>query len=166
MMTVVAKTTSHRLLIEIRAKDFPGSTLGPGKSNVHVGLQGRGDVTGLVNGDAVSATWTVECNLTVPDFDVRGPDISGRVGERFIYLSWGSVDASGHFAMFGRTKLMLDSVDPSVLTAASQDGNKLVGSLGLTTQDGRPVYAAVRPPAINWTISGVHRRTSRSPERG
>ena len=82
--------------------------------------------------------------------DVTGPYIQGRPGERFIYLSWGTVGAPGEFTMFRRAKLMLDDVEPGVLSAASRSG-RLVGRLGLTDPKGHPVCARVRPPTVSWS---------------
>ncbi len=54
--------------------------------------------------------------------------------------------------MFRRAKLMLTAVDPAVVLAADADGRRLVGALRLTGGDGGPRCAAVRPPAIEWTV--------------
>nr|WP_198286923.1 DUF5990 family protein [Frankia sp. QA3] len=91
--------------------------------------------------------------------DLRGRHIQGRLGARFLYLSWGDVDDSGRFAMFRRAKLMLDAVDPDVLAAAVRAG-ELVGRLGLTDARGQPLCAAVRPPVISWSAVTVGRGTS------
>lgn len=124
-------------------------------SNVHVGVQCRREVVELVPGDAPSAEWSfpvsVVSNDGAPDF--RGPHVQGKRGERFLYLSWGTVNDTGDFEMFRRTKLMLGAVPADVLQAASEPGNELVGELDLTAADGSPVCAAVRPPKITWTAA-------------
>ena len=86
----------------------------------------------LQPGDAAEVTWTIDCS--VDGSDIRGPYIQGRPGDRFIYLSWGSVDDGGDMEMFRRAKLMLADVPAAVLDAAAVSG-LLVGRLGLT--DGR-----------------------------
>jgi hypothetical protein len=83
--------------------------------------------------------------------DFYGPYVQGRRGDRFVYLSWGTVDDDGTFAMFRRAKLMLDAVDPSVIAAARRPAAHLVGRLGLSGGDGSPRCAAVRPPGIDWS---------------
>jgi hypothetical protein len=83
-----------------------------------------------------------------------GRTCRGRPGDRFVYLSWGELDAAGTFTMFRRAKLMLAAVPPEVLSAVAQPGWRLVGRLGLTACDGMPVCAAVRPPLITWTGQG------------
>lgn len=122
--------------------------------NVHVGVQRRQEVVDTVPGDAASAGWnlTVEPNFRDGALDFRGPFVQGRRGDRFLCLSWGSVDANGHFEMFRRAKLMLDAVTPELVQAGDRPGHRLVATLGLTHDDGMPRCAAVRPPVISWTV--------------
>jgi hypothetical protein len=142
--------------IRIEATELPGRDCGagdnfPGYSNIHVGVQAknpRGEVLGLHPADVPSATWTLECSVDGGDF--RGPQIQGRPGDRFIYLSWGTVDDACHFAMFRRAKLMLAEVPGDVLAAAASSGT-LVGTLGLTDAKGHPLCARVTPPKIHWS---------------
>jgi hypothetical protein len=144
--------------IRIVGTQLPGRDCGagdnfPGYSNIHVGVQwknSRDELLDLHRGDAPSATWTLDCS--VDGTDVRGPHIQGRPGERFIYLSWGSVDGDGHFTMFRRAKLMLADVPADVLAAAAASGT-LVGTLGLTDSKGHPLCARVKPPQIHWSSS-------------
>ncbi|MBZ6136810.1 monooxygenase [Streptomyces olivaceus] len=122
--------------------------------NVHVAVQRRdrpGELLAPQPGDARSASWTLECTTSVsPDgIEVQGPYVQDRLGHRFVYLSWGTVDDAGTFTMFRRAKLMLDAVPADVL-AAARDG-LLVGRLGLTDAQGGPLCARVRPPDITWT---------------
>ena len=142
--------------IRIVGTQLPGRECGagdnfPGYSNIHVGVQRksrRDELLDLHPGDAASAEWTLDCS--VDGSDVRGPHIQGPPGERFIYLSWGSVDDSGRFTMFRRAKLMLADVPPDVLVAAATSGT-LVGTLGLTDAKGHPLCARVKPPMIRWS---------------
>ncbi|MEU9158386.1 DUF5990 family protein [Streptomyces sp. NPDC048417] len=148
--------------IRIDAVDLPGRTRpapadndGPAYADIHVAVQRRdrpGELLGPQPGDAASATWTLECTATAtPDgIDVTGPYVQHRLGRRFVYLSWCTVDDSGVFSMFRRAKLMLDAVPADVLAAAAHHG-LLVGRLGLTGADGGPLCARVEPPHITWT---------------
>ncbi|WP_405394066.1 DUF5990 family protein [Microbispora hainanensis] len=120
--------------IRIEATDLPGRTCPPGDgfpgySGIHVGVQRR---------DREGAA------------DIRGPYVQGRPGGRFVYLCWGTLDAAGGFTMFRRAKLMLDRLEPDLIEAAIGSGT-LVGRLGLTDAQGRPLCAAVRPPVIAWS---------------
>ncbi|WIM86762.1 DUF5990 family protein [Candidatus Mycobacterium wuenschmannii] len=142
--------------IRIEGTQLPGRDCGsgdnfPGYANIHVGVQSkspRDELVGVHRGDAASAAWTLDCS--VDGDDIRGPQIHGRPGDRFIYLSWGTVDDAGHFAMFRRAKLMLAAVPAEVMTGALASGT-LVGALGLTDTKGQPLCARVVPPNIHWS---------------
>ena len=111
-------TTRNNEGVQIRivGTQLPGRECGasdnfPGYSNIHVGVQRknrRDELLDLHPGDAASAEWTLDCS--VDGTDIRGPHIQGRPGERFIYLSWGTVDDDGRFTPFRRAKLMLADV--------------------------------------------------------
>nr|WP_255221559.1 DUF5990 family protein [Rhodococcus wratislaviensis] len=110
----------------IEATDLPGSSCPPGANfpgydNIHVAVQRRGahgDLLGLHPGDATTARWVLDCKTTPTPtgLDITGPYVQGRPGARFVYLSWGPVDADGRFDMFRRAKLMWDAVDPATVT--------------------------------------------------
>lgn len=151
------------MLVEIRGTNLPGRRCAPNPQgeayeNIHVGI-GRGDtLTGLVSGDAPSARWQIDVKTRVSDardIDFGGPFVKGKRGERFVYLSWGTVDEHGAFTLFRAAKLWLSEVDPSMIQEALQPGRRLVGSLGLTDRKGYPVCASVRPPAIVWSAEAV-----------
>lgn len=144
--------------MRIEARDLPGRSCAPADAparyeNVHVGLQRGREPVELVPGDAPSATWDFDMVTRPGDgaIDVGGPFAQGRRGDRFIYLTWGTVDAEGDFAMFRRAKLHLADVDPGVLARAAAGEGRLVARLGLTDPCGNPVCARVRPPAVAWS---------------
>ena len=151
-------TTRNNEGVQIRivGTQLPGRECGasdnfPGYSNIHVGVQRknrRDELLDLHPGDAASAEWTLDCS--VDGTDIRGPHIQGRPGERFIYLSRGTVDDDGRFTPFRRAKLMLADVPTDVLDAAASSGT-LVGTLGLTDAKGHPLCARVKPPMIHWS---------------
>ena len=121
----------------IRGHNLPGLNCGRYR-NVHVGLQVRRDPQQLVPADAESADWT--CELTPVDGgDFLGPAVQGRKGERFVYLTWGTVD-DGEFTMFRRAKLMLADLPEGV--------GEAVVEVDLTDERGMPRCARLRPPAI------------------
>jgi hypothetical protein len=150
--------------IRIDAIDLPGLTHpAPADGtvatydNVHVAVQRRDRPAELLEpqpGDAPAATWTLECSTSssAAGTEVTGPYVQNRLGRRFIYLSWGTVDGSGLFTMFRRAKLMLDVIPADTLDAAARDG-LLVGRLGLTDERGGPLCARVEPPLITWTAA-------------
>jgi Family of unknown function (DUF5990) len=125
--------------------------------NVHVGVQQRKDVVDLVPADATTAEWNLRIETVTKDgaLDFRGPFVHGKRGDRFLYLSWGTVDHNGGFEMFRRAKLMFDAVPDDVLRSAKTPGHRLVGTVNMTQEDGMPRCAATRPPAIEWTVEEV-----------
>jgi len=122
--------------------------------NVHAGVQVGQDVEQLVRGDAASATWTVEVKVVaVGDaYDFRGPAVHGRKGERFLYIAWGDVGATGTFAMFRRAKLMLDDVDSSLIAKALAADKPLQARIHLTDDHGGPRCARVGSDALRWSV--------------
>jgi hypothetical protein len=136
---------------DLPGRDCPPGHNFPGYSNVHVAVQSKKRPPELLDvqpGDATQVTWTIDCEVN--GSDIRGPYIQGRPDERFIYLNWLS-DDGGQMEMFRRSKLMLADVPDGVLAKASVTGT-LVGRLGLTDARGQPLCAAVRPPAIEWSV--------------
>lgn len=145
--------------IHLEGYDLPGRSCGPspqqpgGHHNIHVAVQGRkgsDDVRWLVPGDASLAVWDLEVSVIKqpPGADVRGPEIQGRPGERFIYLPWGEVSGTGAFRMFKRGKLMLADISDDVMASACA-GGVLIGRVRLTNERGQP---GCGPPA--WSAGG------------
>jgi hypothetical protein len=159
-----APSDTGTVQIRIEGENLPGSSCGPsperpeGHFNIHVGVQRRGkrdELLELTPGDVPAVSWTLDATVTErPDgsTDLKGPYIQGPPGGRFIYLSWGTVDQPGEFALFRRAKLWLEAVPPQVLASAAERG-VLVGRLGLTGPRGNPLCAAVRPPMIEWSAA-------------
>jgi hypothetical protein len=155
------------VLVRIEGHDLPGLTCGPGPDfphghhNIHVAVQGnkgQQDLLGLVPADVPSTTWELECTVVSPppEVDLRGRQIQGPPGARFIYITWGVVadprfGADSTFTMFRRAKLRLSEVPVEVMAQACNTG-LLVGRLGLS-DDGWPICAAVRPQRIAWSVS-------------
>lgn len=148
--------------IRIEGTDLPGRVCAagpdfPGYRDVHVGVQRRdrpAELLDLHPGDAPSAVWTLDCTAvpTATGVDLSGRYIQNRLGGRFVYLSWVTVDAAGAVTMFRRAKLMFDAIAPDSITAAMESG-LLTARLGLTDGRGLPLCAAVRPPAIQWSAA-------------
>lgn len=141
------------LNIRIVGERLPGRTVGE-HANVHIGVQRGDDVVQVQPADAASVKFSFGIVLREQedgDIDFRSPFVHGKPGERFFYLSWGDVAADGTFTMFSRIKLMLAAVPRGLVTTKT---GTLEGYLVLTDAQGRPVTAAVRPPAINWSSGG------------
>lgn len=143
------------LPVTIEGFDMPGRTCGRGAArryeNVHVGVQRAGDVVDLFPGGAPTATWSFEITVRPQDdgsHDVGGPFVHGRRGDRFLYLSWGTVD--GDFAMFRRAKLHFDDCGQDVLASAVREGG-LRCRVRMTDGCGDPRCARVRRPDATWS---------------
>ncbi|MGI8936924.1 MAG: DUF5990 family protein [Iamia sp.] len=142
-------------LLRIIGTDPPGRACCGPQRNVHVGIQIRRDPDQVVPADVDPATFTAEIDIIDKQggLDLRGPCVQGRPGDRFVYLTWGEVDADGGFEMFRRAKLMFDAVDAEVLDEARREGRALEARLGLTDEIGQPRCAAVRPPLVTWSVT-------------
>jgi hypothetical protein len=117
-----------------------------------VGMQRGRDVVSPrpVEGTSMTFAAELEVAVTAAGVDYRGPWVQGKRGDRFLYLCWGH-DSTHGFAGFRRAKLMLGVLDPAEM-ASAPDGAALEGRLSLVDPRGGPVCAAVRPPAIRWTL--------------
>ncbi len=152
------------LQIRIEATHLPGRTWppgpdSPGRDDVHVGVQRKdspGELLGPCPADAPAVSWTLDCTaLSAPEgVEVSGPYVQNRMGGRFVYLSWGTVDGTGLFSMFRRAKLMMADVDPDVLGDAVRSG-RLTARLRLSDGAGRPRCARVRPPDVEWSATDL-----------
>ena len=144
--------------VSIIGINLPGRTFcrsdGTAMNNVHVGVQRRRDPVELVRADAAEARWEITVDVVDRDgsIDFRGPEVQGKRGERFIYLTWGEVGPVHHFEMFRRAKVMLNRVAPDLVESARASGT-LVASIDLTGDDSSPRCARMDPPAITWTIA-------------
>lgn len=145
--------------VRIEGIELPGRGCAPADAgqryeNVHVGVQRGTEVVELVAGDAPSARWSFDVRTRRADdgsLDVGGPFVHGRRGDRFVYLSWGTVDDTGAFTMFRRAKLHFADVDGETLRAAAADDAVLVGRIRLTDSCGLPRCARVRAPDLRWS---------------
>lgn len=144
--------------ISIVGTNLPGRTFcrvdGTRMTNVHVGIQRRRDPVELVRADAAEARWEIDVDVVDRDgsIDFRGPDVQGKPGERFVYLTWGEVGSVHHFEMFRRAKVMLNRVAVDLVESARSSGT-LAATIDLTGDDGGPRCARVDPPAITWTTA-------------
>jgi hypothetical protein len=136
--------------------EMPGLNCAPATAdehyrNVHVGVQRLREVVDLQPGDAATAGWSfdVVAKGSGDDIDFGGPFVHGRRGDRFIYLSWGVVEAGG-FRMFRRAKLHFGDAGPGVLASAVESG-RLRCRVRMTDRSGNPRCARVRPPDAVWT---------------
>jgi hypothetical protein len=69
-----------------------------------------------------------------------------------LYLTWGNIDDEVRFEMFRRAKLMLNQIDPGLVSVAERQQRPLVGAVRLTDPHGAPRCARVDPPDLEWTV--------------
>ena len=143
--------------VSISGTNLPGRTFwradGTPMNNVHVGVQRRLDPDSLVRADAHRARWDITVDVVDRNgwIDFRGPEVQGKPGDRFVYLTWGEVRSDESFEMFRRAKLMLNRVEPDLIESARTAGT-LMADIDLTGDDGGPRCARVDPPAIIWSV--------------
>jgi hypothetical protein len=148
------------VVIQVNGSNLPGAQCSPAPDagpyeNVHVGIGSRDAPVELFRGDAPSAAWRLEVQPAVePDgsVDFRGPMVMGRRGDRFLYLSWGTVGQDGSFRLFRRAKICLTALDPALLREAIDQEAGLQCTIDLTDAKGNPVCARLRAPAISWHL--------------
>ena len=141
--------------IQVVCSAFPGRRFvdpdGTVRAAVTLGVQRDKEVVFLTPGDAPSATFELEATpvQTEDGWDLRGPYVHGKRGDRFLYLCW--VDQVGpHSHGFRRAKLLFRDVPEDVMAAIA--GGGLVATLPLTDKRGGPVCASVRPPTLQWSV--------------
>ncbi|WP_101950044.1 DUF5990 family protein [Mycobacterium sp. 3519A] len=137
------------MLLQIEGYHLPGRVWQSGHEcydNVHVGIQVGKQPSDLVRGDVGSASWSLPIEVVTVDggLDFRGAAVQGRRGDRFVYLTWGTVDDGGSFAMFRRAKLMLADLAPLIGAAT-----RVIARVDLTDDRGGPRCARLKPPALS-----------------
>ena len=157
-------TRGSEIVLRIIGTDLPGRSCGPAEGfdrqdGVHVAVQRRdkpGDLLDPQPGDAERVSWSLPCTVTTGEegLMLSGPYIQNRLGGRFVYLSWVSVDGDGTATMFRRGKLMLDAVPPGMLAEAVERG-QLRARLTLTDVKGQPVCARLVPPLVQWSAESA-----------
>lgn len=138
--------------VKVTGDRLPGRQCGT-NHNVHVGIQCGREILDIYPADEAAVTWNVDVEVRLDRQglpDVRGACIHGRRGARFLYLSWGTMDAAGLFTMFRKAKLLFADIEPYMLDAAGQSACHLQAHLELTDRHGGPRCGAIRPPNIQW----------------
>jgi len=140
--------------ITLIGRDLPGSTCRPGPDgeiyqDIHVAVGPLDRMVGAVAGDAASARWDVDVEpkaLADGTLDWRGRLVSGRRGDRYLYLNWLAAGPAGELRMFRRGKVMLSDLDPGLAAGAAA----LRCTIGLTDAKGNPSCARFRAHEALW----------------
>lgn len=124
---------------------------------VFVGVQCRKEVVARVPADTDEARFELSVDVVEgpKGLDFRGPFVHGTPGERFLYLSWGMVEADGDFEMFSRAKLRLQGPNgPSdAVVQAMSGGSAVRADVDLVRADGRPISGQLGPPYLLWSVA-------------
>jgi hypothetical protein len=148
------------MVIQVNGHNLPGLRCNPGPDavpyeNIHVGIGQHFGSDQLFPGDAPWASWRFDIRV-IPvgegSFDFRGPLVSGKRGDRFLYLNWFSVSADGVRRPFRRAKVDLTAIDSALIAAALEEGAELHCTVELTDAKGNPSCARFRADLISWHI--------------
>ena len=153
------------VVLRIIGTDLPGLSCPPGEDfpgydNIHVAVQRKDTPSGLLDlqpGDAERVSWSLPCSAvtnTQEGLVLNGPYIQNRLGGRFVYVSWVTLDGSGKATMFRRGKLLLSAVTPTVLAEAVERG-QLRARLTMSDEKGQPVCARLVPPRVQWSAEST-----------
>lgn len=149
------------MVIQVDGNNLPGLRCNPGpqavpNENIHVGIGQRFGSAQLFPGDAPSASWRFDVRV-IPigedSFDFRGALVSGKRGDRFLYLNWGSVTEDGAFHPFRRAKVDLTAIDAALVARALEADAELHCTVELTDAKGNPSCARFRGDLISWRIA-------------
>ena len=161
---MVARHRGSEVVLRIIGTDLPGLSCPPGADfpgyeNVHVAVQRKDTPSELLElqpGDAERVSWSLPCTAatTTDGLVLNGPYIQNRVGGRFVYLSWVTVNGSGPPTMFRRGKLLLSAVTQLVLAEAVERG-QLRARLTMSDEKGQPVCARLVPPRVQWNAEST-----------
>lgn len=117
---------------------FPGAAFGLQDQSQHLQTGTPTPDGGL----SYTCTLTLLHQPRLDTLDFRGSYVHGKVGERFLYLSHGTLGADGRWLWHQRWKLMLGSLPPELIESARANGVQ-----GIMHQ-----LSGTRP-IIEWTTS-------------
>ena len=137
----------HELTIEIICTRLPG------QNGVHLGIQRDKElveptpttVKRIVFRPVLRARRNADGS---PNF--LGPFAHGPKTERFIYLVWTAMKSSA--SMVGRVKVHLNHLAWTDVEKAAARKKPIKVTLALTKDDGKLVYASVRPGVAKWQV--------------
>lgn len=136
--------------------EMVGQGLSDRQGGLHLGMQHGSEVVEPVPAMAGTVTFALSVDVIAAEdggaFDLRGPYVHGKCGDRFLYLSWGDLDRDGAFGMAMRTKIKLQSIPPDLITRALKSDSTLRRTLSLVDVAGNPVSGTIPPERIHWSI--------------
>lgn len=148
------------MVIQVDGRNLPGIRCNPGAGAgpyeaVHVGVGPRFAAEQLFPGDAPSTSWRFDINvISTADgsLDFRGPMVSGKRGDRFLYLNWFNLD-DGEVKPFRRAKVDLTAIDAVLVKQAIDEDAELHCTVDLTDAKGNPTCARFNASTIAWRVA-------------
>jgi hypothetical protein len=149
------------VVIQVDGRNLPGIHCNPSPDagpydTVHVGVGPRFAAEQLFPGDAPSTSWRFDINVISTDdgsLDFRGPMVSGKRGDRFLYLNWFAVADGGELRPFRRAKVDLTAIDAALVRQAIDEDAELHCTVELTDAKGNPTCARFKAGMISWHLA-------------
>lgn len=147
--------TEHELTLILHCRNLPGTECA-GKSGVRLGVQKGNEVIEDVPADREEVRFTIPLrvhqNTQTGQSDFRGPFVQGKIGDRFIYLSWGQRQGE-RFDMFRRAKFPLRSLDRKRIADALHSGKPVEVFIDMTDPKGMPLTATIHEESFQSTLT-------------
>jgi Family of unknown function (DUF5990) len=141
------------ITIEIVCTELPGA----GNPALHLGIQRDQSIieTASANSKRIVFTPTLRARPNADgSVNFLGPFAQGPKAERFIYLSWTTMNGNVVTGMVGRIKLHLNHIRWAAVQKAAGANKPIRVRLALTNAKGKPVMASVRPDVAKWELPG------------
>ena len=148
------------MVIQVDGRNLPGIRCNPSPEAgpyeaVQVGVGPRFAAEQLFPGDAPSTSWRFDIRVVSGadgSLDFRGPMVSGKRGDRFLYLNWFAVANGGELQPFRRAKVDLTAIDAALVRQAIEEDAELHCSVELTDAKGNPTCARFKQGMISWRL--------------
>lgn len=143
----MAAAEEHEIVIEVICTRLPGH------SGIHLGMQKDKELfePTLASGERIVFHPVLRARRNANgSANFLGPFAHGPKAERFLYLVWTAMKSSA--SMFGRVKVHLNHLKWADVEKAAGRNKPIKVTLTLTKDDGKLVYASVRPGVAKWVL--------------
>lgn len=144
--------TESQLALVFYCYNLPGTEF-DGKTEARLGIQQGNNVIEDVPADSENVVFTISLrvilNAQTEQFDLRGPFVQGKAGERFVYLVWGQRDGA-NWTTLRRAKFYLRCINSERLIPALDSGQPISVRLNMTDAKGKPLTASIHEPSFQF----------------